>query len=467
MTLPVSELQEMRWKPDLRGTTLPLYLALAERLEHDIRTGRLPPGTKLPPQRILADHLGVNLSTVTRAFKVCGQKGLICAAVGSGTFVASDTAVNTLLWPAGGPRILELGSIFPDGAPNEVVAEVMKKMAAEPDFGALFRYGAPGGTPWQREAGARWIAKTGYRIPPDVVLVSGGGQNAVAAVLAGMFRPGDRIGTDPVTYPGVKTAASLLGIRLVPVHQERGEMTEEGILYACKNENIKGLYLIPDLHNPTTRTLPVETRKMIAGVAVKKNLIVVEDGINSFLPERPLPPVAMYAPERTIYIASLSKVLSPGLRLAFLAVPPAWATKVGAALYGLNVSVSPLLAELAARLIQGGKAESIVKAHRAHALRYNALVDRILGDCRIDGPPEGNFRWLWLPERFTGEQFERRAYQAGVQVFAAERFAVGSGRPPRAARLAVTAAGSAERLETALKILKNLLENDAEEPSFY
>ncbi|WP_426751385.1 GntR family transcriptional regulator, partial [Pseudomonas aeruginosa] len=62
----------MSWKPDISNISTPLYIAIAHQLEQDIKDGKLVPGTKLPPQRELADFLDVNLSTITRAFKLCG-----------------------------------------------------------------------------------------------------------------------------------------------------------------------------------------------------------------------------------------------------------------------------------------------------------------------------------------------------------------------------------------------------------
>ncbi|MCU5802150.1 PLP-dependent aminotransferase family protein, partial [Clostridioides difficile] len=81
-------------------------------------------------------------------------------------------------------------------------------------------------------------------------------------ILAGLFQHGDRIGVDPLTYPGIKTAAKMLGIQLIPIKQEDKEISEEGLLYACKNENIKGLYIIPDYQNPTTHIMSQNGRKM-------------------------------------------------------------------------------------------------------------------------------------------------------------------------------------------------------------
>uniref|UniRef100_UPI0020BDF31F aminotransferase class I/II-fold pyridoxal phosphate-dependent enzyme n=1 Tax=Lysinibacillus fusiformis TaxID=28031 RepID=UPI0020BDF31F len=213
--------------------------------------------------------------------------------------------------------------------------------------------------------------------------------------LPALFQPGHRIGTDPITYAGIKTAANMLGIQLVAIQQCQGEMTREGLLYACKNEPIKGIYVIIDFHNPTTHTMSVETRKMIAERARQKDLLNAEDAIYSFLKEQPLAPIASFAPDKVIYIASLSKTLSPGLRLSFLVTPSTLRKKIMETLYNINISVSPLMLELAARLIHEGVAQTILEKHRAYAKQQNALVNKYLGDYDILGEEECFFRWLY------------------------------------------------------------------------
>jgi len=88
--LPINSFENypMSWRPERSKLRSPVYRSLAENLERDIAEGRLRPGTKLPPQRELADYLDVNLSTITRAFRLCERKGLIYAIVGRGTFVS-------------------------------------------------------------------------------------------------------------------------------------------------------------------------------------------------------------------------------------------------------------------------------------------------------------------------------------------------------------------------------------------
>jgi len=460
--MPVNSFEEypMSWRPNISNISAPLYIAIAEQLEQDIKDGKLLPGTKLPPQRELADFLDVNLSTITRAFKLCGQKGLIYASIGSGTFVSSDAATNKILLPTShSPHMIEMGSVLPDNYVNEDITRYMKKMMSDSNFNNLFQYGRLEGNVWQNEAALKLLEKVNFQTDQPILL-GAGGQNAIVGTLAALFQAGDRIGTDPITYAGIKTAANMLGIQLVAIQQRDGEMTREGLLYACKNEHIKGLYVIPDFHNPTTHTMSLETRRMIAEVARDTGLIIIEDAIYSFLKEQPLAPIASYAPEKVIYIASLSKTISPGLRLSYIVTPSALRKKIMETLYNINISISPMMLELATRLIHDGVAETILEKHKLYAKQQNALVNQYLGNYNILGGEACIFRWLILPDKFTGVQFELLAAKAGVQVYAAERFAVGNAKPINAVRLAITAPEN--QLEQALVILKDLLESNGD-----
>ncbi|MDD3169836.1 MAG: winged helix-turn-helix domain-containing protein, partial [Eubacteriales bacterium] len=102
------------WKPVIANNNKPYYKALAEALEADIKTGILKPGEKLPPQRELADQINVNLSTVTRAFRLCELKGLISGVIGRGTFVSTDAKVSlSLTSQEDAFNIIEMGQALP------------------------------------------------------------------------------------------------------------------------------------------------------------------------------------------------------------------------------------------------------------------------------------------------------------------------------------------------------------------
>ncbi|MCZ8520429.1 MULTISPECIES: aminotransferase-like domain-containing protein [Paenibacillus] len=448
----------MSWKPSIDKIQKPIYKALAGQLQQDIVNGVLLPGTKLPSQRELADYLDLNLSTISKAFKVCELKGLLSAAVGSGTFVSYDALSNAYLLEDTKPRhVIEMGATLPDHASYEPLLLQLKSMLQEPNYEQWFGYGRAGESLWQKDAAVKLIRRSGLETTADCIVFANGGQNAMAAALASLCKPGDRIGADSHTYPGLKTAAAMLSIQIVPIKSENGEMSPAALEYACKNDNIKGIYLIPDYHNPTAGTMSVENRKRIAAVAKKYDQFIIEDASYSLLCEKPLPAVASFAPELAIYIASLSKSIAPGLRLAYAAVPSSFKEPITRALYNFNVSVSPLFAELAARTIVSNQFESIIESHREQAMRRNQIVNRYLADYPCAGVETGIFRWLLLPGRVTGAEFERLAAQQGVQVYAAERFVVGNSSPERAVRIAVCAPETLEELEEGLAILQCLL----------
>ena len=134
----------LSWHParaDLAGG--PVYLALAAALERDIASGRLPPGTRLPPQRELADDLELNFTTVTRAFDLCRAKGLIYGVVGRGTFVASLPGVNE----EAVRTAVDLGVVqgFP-GLGTRAVVEAARTVLARDSAERLFSYGERDGT---------------------------------------------------------------------------------------------------------------------------------------------------------------------------------------------------------------------------------------------------------------------------------------------------------------------------------
>ena len=190
----------MSWKPDLSRTSGPKYLALVSLMEEDIKNGTLKAGTKLPPQRELADYLNVNLSTISRAFKLCGQKGLLSASVGNGTYVCADVSAETiLLCGRENPRMIEMGALVPQVSGNRLVKTHTERLLKRPDALNLFSYDDPEGTGRQREAGVAWLQKSGFSTDKDHVLLAAGGQNALTAALGALLERGDKLGTDPLT----------------------------------------------------------------------------------------------------------------------------------------------------------------------------------------------------------------------------------------------------------------------------
>lgn len=460
--MPINSFENypLTWKPAIDKTVKSLYHDLAEQLELDIVNGTLLPGTKLPPQRELADYLDINVSTVTKAFRVCEQKGLLSAKVGSGTFVSFDARSNAYLLSDSKPQgLVEMGATIPEPASYDPLMAQIKSMVQESDFSKWFSYSRPNDELWQKDAAVNLMRKSGYVTNADRILFSNGGQNAITAILAGLCNRGDRIGADPHTYPGLKTAASMLGIQLVAIKQKDGEMDGDALISACKNENLKGIYLVPDYHNPTTHRMSLSRRKVLARIAKQFSIFIIEDATYPLLCREIVPAVASYAPEQVIYIASVSKSMGPGLRLAYISVPEQYKTLLSNALYNMNISVSPFMAELAARMIVSNRIDTIIENHRSKTIERNQLVNQYLSEYDCRGDESCIFRWLKLPAKISGAQFESMALEQGVQVYAAERFAVGNSIPEKAVRVSVSAPEDMAELEKGLIILQRLLQS--------
>ncbi len=103
-----------------------------------------------------------------------------------------------------------------------------------------------------------------------------------------------------LTYPGMKTLSAMLGIRLVPIPMDDQGMTPEGLDAACRRDKIKGVYLMPGVHNPTTATMPGERRDRIASLAESHDLIIIEDDAYDLTDPSRLEPVSSRARHRSV-----------------------------------------------------------------------------------------------------------------------------------------------------------------------
>ena len=455
--MPVNsfETYPMSWKPAW-SKERPLYQSLARRLEEDIRSGALLPGTKLPPQRELADFLDINVSTVSQAFRICSDKGLLTSVIGSGTFVAYDAMTNLSLAPDGTEPLIELASMMPETIAVDGVVASLQAMLTEEKAPAFFQYGS-GCAAWRRLAALDLLRRAGA-VGKEGAVAANGGQNAIVASLLALCRPGDRLGVDPLVYSGLKQAARLLGVRLVPVAQEQGEMSADGIRYAVQNHQIKGLYVVPDFQNPTAHVMSERGRRTIARAAEDEGLFIIEDGVARLMAADPLPTIQSLAPERTFFILSLSKVLLPTLRMAYILCPSVYADALQDIVQSLHLSQSELLAELTARLLVSGAAEALIAARREGATRRNAIAEEMLKGYTLLGNSECLSRWLVLPEGLTGTQAEAKARRRGVAVYGDAHFAVGPANRQHGLRLAVTAPADDDELAEGLRRLKAMLD---------
>src|SRR5215472_9465096 len=450
------------WQPDIALRPGPRYRAIAEALADEVRAGTLPAGTRLPTHRDLAWRLRVTVGTVSRAYAEAERRGLISGEVGRGTFVrAVAPATPALRFHADAAErdVIDFRVNRPRAASEapllaRALAELAEDSAA---LGALLDYQPHAGRPADRAAGARWIARTStLQAVTEQVVVTSGGQHAMLATLAAVTEPGDSIAVEALTYPGIRAAANLLRLKLVPVALDERGIVPEALDAACRGNRVRAAYLLATLHNPTTATMPLERRHAIADIARAHELMLIEDDLYGFLVTEPLPPIAQFAPAHAFYITAASKSFVPGLRVGYAHCPPALVERVAAAVHASTYCAAPMMAALATRWIEDGTGERLVAEKRAETTRRQEIVARVFGAERMRRASAATHLWLELPEEWRAEDFTAAAERRGVAIAPAAAFST-LRHAPNAVRICIGTPATASEMERGLSRLAALL----------
>ncbi|WP_250645541.1 PLP-dependent aminotransferase family protein [Salidesulfovibrio onnuriiensis] len=440
----------------------PLYKELADSIERDVCSGRLCPGQKLPTHRDLADALGINVSTVTRGYREAERRGLVAGTVGRGTYVASDATTASAMVSVEplAPGLAEMGLVTPLYEHDPDASEALLRLGRRKDLARFLKYTDPAGLRTHREAGVQWAAHYGLKATPEDMVVCAGSQHALSCSLNALFAPGQRIATDSLTYPGIKSLASMNGLRLAPIPMDEQGMTPEGLDTACRRDDIHGLYLMPDFHNPTALSMPESRRDALAEVALRHNLLLMEDDAYALTCERPGRPMAARMPDRSVHFSGVSKGFWAGLRVAFLTAAKPLRRKIVEAVLNTIWMAPTLNAELVSMWIADGTAEKVLQAKKREAAARMDIAREVLPRGAVHGQPSGFFIWLELPEPWTGTRFEARAREAGINLFCAEKFVVGDAPAPRAVRLSLTGARTHGDLRAGLEKLRDVMDGN-------
>lgn len=433
------------WLPTLTPAGAPAYLAIAEAIARDVRLGRLRPGDRLPPQRLLADLLGLHLSTVTRAYREAERRGLIAGQSRRGTLVLDRPGAALLFEPErAAPSRIDLTTNVPAHDPADrdiaqLLAAVMEEQAVE----GLMRYRSMPDWLRYRADCAPWLERCGLDPQRVSLVLCAGAQHALSEALALL---GTRaVAVECFTYPGMKALAAAGGLQLYPLAMDREGVLPEA-LDAAARSGVRVALLSPTLHNPTGASMGRARREQIAALARRHGLWLIEEDVYGLLSPERLPPLAALAPDRSLYITGLSKTVAPGLRLGLLALPPTLARAAGERLHQSSWYLSPLCVELACRLIQGGGAERRLSWQRRELAARHRCYERALGLTQT--PTAAPHRWQWLPAALTAEAARRQLADRGILTVVSGDFAVGA-RAERLQALRLSLGAAASRAEVA------------------
>ncbi|MGV6875257.1 aminotransferase-like domain-containing protein [Pseudochelatococcus sp. B33] len=458
------------WLPDLKRSSSPRYMAIADLIEMDLRSGVLVVGDRLPAQRDLARRLGMDFTTVARGYVEAKKRGLIDTHVGRGTFVtggngrerrgfAFDLTPDLRRLPA-----IDYSMNMPPEPDDPDLVQRMREglCSVASSLVPLLRYQGFGGAEMDKDAATAWLSRRSLLPSQERIFVTPGAHPALLAILSTLAKPGQVILAEKITYPGIRSIAAQLRLSMHGLPMDEHGVLPDALAEACVTRSPKALYLNPTLQNPTTLTIPVQRREEISAVARRFNLPIIEDDAYGFIPPQAPPPLATMVPDLTWHIAGLAKCIGAGLRLAYVVAPDrksAW--PFAAVMRANNVMASPLNTALATRWIEDGTADLILRFIRSESAARQQIVASLLpaGSYRAD-PISFNI-WLPLSNGWTRSSFGTHMRNSSIGIVASDAFTV-DGTPEEAVRICLGGPITREKLRSSLEFMVHALNGTPE-----
>ncbi|MGB3815442.1 MAG: PLP-dependent aminotransferase family protein [Shinella sp.] len=411
--------------------------ALYRELRRLIEAGAIPPGSKLPPSRDLAQRLKTSRGSVVAAFEMLIAEGYAVARAGAGTFVADrvptmkpaapvKTADAALKMPLPGT----LGVAMADARTMGIFRTLLSRHLARPGP-EHFHYGDPRGGEALREAVAAYLRQArGVRCDTRSIVITTGTQQGIDLIIRSALAPGDRVMIEDPCYPSARAAFAGNGLVLSGL-----AVDAEGADIGFAVAGARAVYVTPSHQFPLGVTMSMRRRLALIDWARDTGGWIIEDDYDSEFRFAGPPLAAMQGMDdsgRVIYLGTFSKVLFPGLRLGYAVIPdPLLETLV--ALRSRSDRSPPTLAEgaLGDLLREGHFAAHLRRARRQAQAARDALVAGLsLARClSVDVPDQGLHLVAGLPETPSDTAVVEIARQAGLGVRALSAMAVTN--PPR------------------------------------
>ena len=343
------------------------------------------------------------------------------------------SAIRELFKLLGKPGIISFAGGFPDSAMFDVdgiQAAVNQALAEEP--GAALQYGATEGyQPLREQLAAFMAAKGASDVAPEQLIVTTGSQQALDLLGKTLINPGDKVIVEGPTFLATIQCFRLYGAELIsaPIDGEGVQVDElERLITEHKP---KFVYLIPTFGNPSGAMLSLERRKRVLELAVKyQTLIIEDDPYGDLYFDAPPPPSLLALSAQVpgsrdwlVHCGSLSKVLSPGLRVGWMVAPPELLAKATMCKQFSDAHTSTFAQATAAQYLAGGHMPgTLARVREVYGARAKTMGDALRNDlgAEIDfvQPQGGLFVWARLTgaggKIKDGNEFAKRAIAEGV-----------------------------------------------------
>lgn len=343
------------------------------------------------------------------------------------------SAIRELFKLLGKPGIISFAGGFPDSAMFDVagISEASDRALRE-EPGAALQYGATEGYQPLREQLAAFMANKGCTaVEPDNLIVTTGSQQALDLLGKTLISPGDKVIVEGPTFLATIQCFRLYGAQLISAPIDAQGVQTDKLEALIAEHRPKFVYLIPTFGNPSGGLLSLERRKKVLELAVKYDTVIVEDDPYGDLYFHAAPPPSLLAlstqvpgsRERLVHCGSLSKVLSPGLRVGWMVAPAELLAKATMCKQFSDAHTSTFAQATAAQYLKSGRMPATLAhvraVYAARALAMGNALRKELGAAIAFVPPEGGlFVWARLTgaggKVTDGAEFAKRAIEKGV-----------------------------------------------------
>ena len=343
------------------------------------------------------------------------------------------SAIRELFKLLGKPGIISFAGGFPDSAMFDVAGiKEAANQALTDEPGAALQYGATEGYNPLREQLAAFMASKGVKgLNPDGLIVTTGSQQALDLLGKTLINPGDKVIVEGPTFLATIQCFRLYGADVITAPIDGQGVQTDKLEALIAEHKPKFVYLIPTFGNPSGALLSLERRKRVLELAVKYQTLVVEDDPYGDLYFGDAPPPSIYALSDSVpgsrellaHCGSMSKVLSPGLRVGWMIAPPELLARATMCKQFSDAHTSTFAQATAAQYLKAGRMPAtLAKVRQVYGERARVMGDalrRELGDAIEFVQPQGGlFVWARLTgaggKVSNGNELAKRAIEQGV-----------------------------------------------------
>lgn len=328
------------------------------------------------------------------------------------------------------PEVVDLGwgQPDPDLLPPRLVADAASRVLAQ-DGDLALSYGVQAGPVRLRERLIeRWEQQEGRRAELDRIVVTAGASHALDLIAGASARHGTVALVESPTYHLALSILRDRGLRAAALPTDEHGVIPDAVPDLLARLRRQGerpafAYLVPTYSNPRGTCLPLERRKALVAIAAQEQLLIVEDDVYRELSFEAPPPQSLWSLDKQDCVArigSVSKFLGPGLRVGWLAGPPALAQRIqDGGLLRSGGGITHMAAMVVAKLYASGGADAQLATFRSElSTRAAALVEAVRGalpsGATITDPDGGYFAWLNLSAELDTDELLDTARAAGV-----------------------------------------------------